>query len=336
MRADGLGTDDTRTRPGWFRLAYVVVVVELFAFVAIITTPGRTTGTRVTGDQQLAMVSTNQPAPPFSARRPAPTTTAPPAPPPPPPPATTVPPAPVTTTPPVHPAPKPPPSPPPAHTAAATATHGILPPANPPANIAPKPNFLTACSGTTEDDSSGCVTTTVAAIDNGRGAEGLPGMTLPSNWNALTAQEQLYVATNLERTVRGLPPLTSMASALDQAAAEGAASGSDPSPPAGFPFSRWGSNWAGGVGNPLEAVYYWMYDDGPGSTNAECTPGNDSGCWGHRDVILLSLSCAPCVMGTGFAAHAWGGQPSWAELLVATSGSPAADFTWEQETPYLS
>ncbi len=336
MPDEGLGTVRTRRRPPWFRLAYVVVAVELLAFVAVVATPKTSTDAGGTRAVPLALTTTNQTAPPFSARRPVPTTTSPPAPPPPPP-TTTVPPVPVTTAPPAHPAPKPPPPPaPPAHTAAAAATHGILPPANPPVSIAPRPNFLTACSATTEDDSSGCVNTTLAAIDNGRGAEGLPGMALPSNWGALTPQQQLYVATNLERTVRGLPPLTAMATVLDQASLQGAASGSDPSPPGGFPFSRWGANWAGGVGNPLEAVYYWMYDDGPGSTNADCTPGNDTACWGHRDIILLSLACGPCVMGTGFAPHGWGGQPSWAELLVATSGSPAADFTWQQETPYLA
>ncbi len=227
------------------------------------------------------------------------------------------------------------------HTAPAKApakppAYPLLPPANPPASIPPQPDFLTSCASGGEDESSGCVAATLAAIDNGRRAEALPGMTLPSNWGALTPQEQLYVATNLERTVRGLPPLSSMAVALDQAAAQGAGAGDDPSPPAGFPFDRWGANWAGGVSNPLEAVYYWMYDDGPGSNNADCSADDSSGCWGHRDVILLSLACSPCVMGTGFDAAGWGGQPSWAEILVSTSGSPAADFTWDQETPYLS
>jgi hypothetical protein len=160
-------------------------------------------------------------------------------------------------------------------------------------------------------------------------------MVLPSNWSSLTSEQQLFVGTNLERTVRGLPALTAMATALDQAAGAGAATANDPSPPGGFPFVQWGANWAGGVGSPLEAIYYWMYDDGPGSSNADCTAGNPGGCWGHRDKILLSLSCSPCVMGTGFDPQGWGGQPSWAELLVGTSGSPATDFTWDQESPYL-
>jgi hypothetical protein len=213
--------------------------------------------------------------------------------------------------------------------------HAILPPANPPVSIPPQPNFLSACSATAYDDSSGCVSTTLAAIAHGRSAEGLPPLSLPGNWNALSPDEQLYVATNLERTVRGLPPLSAMATVLDAAASAGAASGIDPSPPGGFPALQWGANWAGGMGNPLEAVYYWMYDDGPGSSNADCSAGNPGGCWGHRDKILMSLSCSPCVMGTGFAVNGWQGQPSWAEILVGTTASPAVDFTWDEETPYL-
>jgi ribosomal protein L24E len=213
---------------------------------------------------------------------------------------------------------------------------GILPPGNPPANIAPSPNFLSYCSGSQYDDSSACVSTTLAAIANGREAEGLPGLVLPTNWSGLSPQEQMFVATNLERTVRGLAPLSGMASALDGAAAGGAAQSNDPQPPAGFPWSQWGSNWAGAVGNPLEADYFWMYDDGPGSSNIDCPQAGASGCWGHRDNILLGLACQPCEMGTGFDATGYQGYPGWAELLVDTSGSPALDFSWAQETPYLT
>jgi hypothetical protein len=213
---------------------------------------------------------------------------------------------------------------------------GILPPGNPPANIAPSPNFLSNCSGSHYDNSSGCVAATLAAIGVGRQAEGLPAMVLPTNWNSLTPAQQEFVVTNLERTVRGLAPLAGMASALDGAAAVGAAQSNDPSPPAGFPWSQWGSNWAGAVGNPLEADYYWMYDDGLGSSNIDCTHAGDAGCWGHRDNILLGLACTPCDMGTAFNGTGYQGYPGWAELLVDTSGSPGLDFSWAQETPYLS
>ena len=215
------------------------------------------------------------------------------------------------------------------------ATQGTLPPSNPPANIPPSPDFFQSCTGSRPDNSSACVNASLAAIDNAREQEGLPAMVLPSNWAQLTPQEQLYVATNLERTVRGLPPLTAMSSVLGQSAAGGAAGGYDPTPPSGFPASEWGSNWGGAIGNPLETVYLWMYDDGPGSSNIDCPQAGASGCWGHRDNVLINLPCQDCVMGTGFDATGWNGYPAWAELLVETSGSPAADFTWSQVTSYL-
>jgi hypothetical protein len=212
---------------------------------------------------------------------------------------------------------------------------GILPPGNPPANIAPSPNFLSDCSGSTYDDSPGCVNAVIQAIANGREQEGLPGMVLPTDWYQLSAQQQLFVATNLERTVRGLPPLTAMATALDASSSQGAAQSNDPSPPPGFPWTEWGSNWAGAMGNPLEAIYFWMYDDGLGSSNIDCQSAGAPGCWGHRDNVLLNLNCQPCDMGTAFDSTGYQGYPSWAELLVDTSGSPPVDFSWSQVTSYL-
>lgn len=209
------------------------------------------------------------------------------------------------------------------------ATRGILPPQEPPQNIAPQPNFLNSCSGSQYDDSNACVQATLAAIANGRAAEGLAPMTLPSDWDSLSPAEQLFVATNLERTVRGLPALTAMVAPLDQAATAGASSNTDPSPPSGFGFVQWGSNWAGAVGNPLEAVYYWMYDDGMGSSNIDCTAGNSSGCWGHRDNVLMQFAGTDLVMGVGYVATAYEGAPSWTELLVQATGPAPVDFSWQ-------
>ena len=211
-----------------------------------------------------------------------------------------------------------------------TKTAGTVPPNNPPQNIPPSPNFLSSCSGTQYDNSAGCTNAVLQAIANGRSHEGLGPMSLPSGWYSLTPAEQLFVATNLERADRGLTPLSGMATALDQSAVQGAQQSQDPEPPAGFPWSSWGSNWAGAVGNSLEAIYYWMYDDGLNSGNVDCTQSNTSGCWGHRDNILLSLHCQPCVMGTGLVATGYQGYPSWAEILVDTSGSPQLDFSWSQ------
>ncbi len=205
---------------------------------------------------------------------------------------------------------------------------GVLPPQDPPANIAPQPNFLASCSGLQYDDSSGCVGATLDAIANARRQEGLGPMTLPGDWGSLSPQQQLFVVTNLERTARGLGALVGMASALDQAATAGAAANGDPSPPPGFGFVRWGANWAGAVGNPLEAIYFWMYDDGPGSSNLDCTAGDPSGCWGHRDNVLLAISGPNCVIGTGYVAGAYRGTPSWTELLVEATGPAQLDFAY--------
>jgi hypothetical protein len=211
-----------------------------------------------------------------------------------------------------------------------TGTAGTVPPSNPPQSIPPSPNFLNSCSGSSYDNSAACTNAALAAIDNARAYEGLSGMGLPSDWYSLSATQQLFVATNLERQDRGLPVLSAMATALDQAATQGAAQSQDPEPPGGFPWSSWGSNWAGAVGNPLEAMYYWMYDDGLGSNNVDCTPSNTSGCWGHRDNVLMPLACAPCVIGTGYVGNGYQGYPSWAELLVDSSGNPQIDYTWAQ------
>ena len=155
-------------------------------------------------------------------------------------------------------------------------------------------------------------------------------MDLPTNWAQMSAAEQLFVVTNLERTVRGLPAFEGMSSALDQSSVSAASANTDPVPPAGFDASYWTSNWAGGVGSALESIYLWMYDDGPGSPNANCQGGDTSGCWGHRDDILASFSCSPCVLGAAVDSSSYDGEPSWAELMVDTSGAPALAFAWSQ------
>lgn len=160
-------------------------------------------------------------------------------------------------------------------------------------------------------------------------------MTLPTNWSSLSPAEQLFVSTNLERTVRGLAPLSAMATSLDVAADQAASTGRDPEPPAGFPSTEWGSNWTSPLGNPLEADYLWMYDDGLGSPNVDCSPSNPTGCWEHYRNVLLPLACTPCVMGAAWETTSQGAT-SMTELLVDTQGSPAPDFTWTQEQAYLS
>lgn len=150
-------------------------------------------------------------------------------------------------------------------------------------------------------------------------------MELPPDWSALSPAEQLFVATNLERTVRGLAPFEGIAAVLEPAAQAGANSASDPVPPAGFPSYRWTSNSGNGFGSPLEALYVWMYDDGAGSPNSDCNASDTGGCWGHRQNILAPFSCTPCVVGSADTPSA-----SWSELMADTSGTPELLFAWSR------
>ena len=205
---------------------------------------------------------------------------------------------------------------------------------DPASNILPTPDFSGACGPAGYNDSFGCILNVVAAIDNARDREGLPPMVLPTNWYSLDPEQQLFVATNLERTARGLAPLIAVATALAPAAALGVATSVDPTAPPGFPHTEVLSNWAGNVGNPLEAMYYWMYDDGLGSPNIDCSLSSPSGCWGHRHNLLAPLACNQCVMGGAFGTTVQGAT-GVTELIVETPGPIDVDFTWAMEQPYL-
>jgi len=193
-------------------------------------------------------------------------------------------------------------------------------PPPPAANIPPKPNFLRVCSTWSYDDSPACTHATLAAFDRARRAEGLPPLTLPGDWTTLSPARQLVALVNDERTVRGLGALPPAAASVVHAAAVGAVAGKDPSLPAS-PGRTWGAVWAGGAGSPLEAVYLWMYDDGPGpgAVNVACPRVGASGCWGHRDVILMSIHCPwgtpSLTVGAAFASTQ-SGVASWAALVV--------------------
>ena len=93
----------------------------------------------------------------------------------------------------------------------------------------------------------------------------------------------------------------------------------------------WESNWAWGTEPALGSDDGWMYDDGVGGPNGDCTSSNHSGCWGHRDNILTNFAkhfegCPAArqqvVMGTAHAATKIGGHPgqSFAELFAVGCG----------------
>ena len=116
--------------------------------------------------------------------------------------------------------------------------------------------------------------------------EGKPRFTLPRNFSHLSGSEQLFVLTNLERVVHGLWPLYGISPKLNRFALKGVYRGADPQLQASSSLA-WGSNWYSGVG-AIQATFSWMYDDGYGSQNIDCSRPGATGCWGHRANILGS------------------------------------------------
>jgi hypothetical protein len=200
---------------------------------------------------------------------------------------------------------------------AGASTLGTVPPADPSANcVAP-----------------GALSNPLASIDYCRAQEQVGPVTLPSNWSALTADQQMLVIINLERIGRGLAPIVGLNSQLDSLAQTGADDNTDPACPSSGIMGG-GGIWAA-VSSTLEADYLWMYYDGPGGSNEDCTSGNTSGCWGHRDNILIDLSGDRLIGGAGYAAGNWYGDNSYAFEMDFDPGSNYPDdaFTWSSELP---
>jgi hypothetical protein len=251
---------------------------------------------------------------------------------------------------------------------------GILPPLNPTANIAPKPDFYLSGRCTSigsgwrcpnpcvdkklkfpaYDDGQSCAAFVLRAVNAARAAEQVPAMVLPTNWQRLSAPEQLFVLADLERTARGLPPFLGLNRVLSQSAQRAALLAQDPQSAPGFAAGEDPDGAPGESGilalaqSTLEADYGWMYDDGWGgsvatTSNFDCTSALASSCWGHRDALLglvehvgVGLNCTTCEMGAGFAlVH---GHASFTGLLELPAGAPPPMyFTWAHNVvPYLA
>lgn len=198
--------------------------------------------------------------------------------------------------------------------AAQAATAGVVPPRNP----------ATDCN-------AGGSSSVIAGINSCRAAEGVGPLVLPSNWSSLTPVQQGFVLMNLERVNRGLPAIVGLNASLNGLASAGASRGADPSFPSG-PVSG-GGIWAGAY-SVLQADYLWMYVDGPGGDNLDCTSGNSSGCWGHRDIILWDRSGSTLVSGGGFATA--GGTDSLAYLVLSGYSTSNLTFSWAGELKYFA
>ncbi len=231
---------------------------------------------------------------------------------------------------------------------------GILPPKNPSRSLFPKPDFLSASSCVGGKDTATCNKVVLSAVKRARSLlEGLGPMAvyLPG-YEKLSRIEQLFVTANLERLARGLPAAGELSLTLDKIAEIGATHNEDPplsklprTLPGGAYWISAGADWASGFVNPLGSDYGWMYDDGPGSFNGDCTATYKAGCWGHRDNILGTYGrradCAGrafhLVMGTGYVAKDGYHQDGETELFVGVCGAMPTDtvFTWARAKQLL-
>ena len=213
-------------------------------------------------------------------------------------------------------------------------------------NIPPSPNFLSGCAASAV--STFCLGQEVEAIDNARAQEGVAPINIRlAAWRRLSSPQQLFVLANLERNARGLSPAVAMTAQLDRVAAIGAANTNDPiltgwTLTSGKHVVTWSSNWAGGVSG-LEADYFWMYSDGRGGYNVDCTAASSSGCWQHRENILMPMQANACggatpklVMGAAVTSAAQY-APSESEIFAEECGGVPKDvvFTWSRAVRLL-
>ncbi|HEY2665359.1 MAG TPA: hypothetical protein VGK51_00825 [Actinomycetota bacterium] len=215
----------------------------------------------------------------------------------------------------------------------ASATHI----ADPPQTVRANPDFTRVCAPSGLDSSATCIQSALEAIDHARAAEGVKAMVLPAGFASMTVAQQLFVAVNLERVDRGLPPFRGLTAGLNANAQRGADIANDPPDP-GKDYDVVDTEWAGGSSNGLDAVYGWMYDDGIGSGNLDCPKGGGAGCWGHRHGILDNFgTVGTLVMGAALNPTSDTGDdkggPSMAASLAITS-RPVAGYTyaWAQVT----
>ncbi len=202
---------------------------------------------------------------------------------------------------------------------------------DPRTNVPPVPDFTRVCTMEL-DDSPACINAVLAAINHAHALEGIRPMVLPSGFAQTSVADQLFVAVNLERVDRGLPPFVGLTAALDENAQRGADAANDPPDP-GKAYVLDDAEWAGGSSNGLDADYGWMYDDGFDSGNLDCLHRGARGCWGHRKGILDDFgSGANLVMGaavntTGDTHRGDSGGTSMA-VTLAVADAPARSLTY--------
>ncbi len=174
-----------------------------------------------------------------------------------------------------------------------------------------------------------CTNASLALLNAARASLAQPSYELPSGFASLTAAQQGFVLADLDRVLYGLPAVPGITGELSSEAMAGVLADADPEP-SGSGASAWTANWAGGYPNILLAYIGWMYDDGPGSANLDCTAAHPSGCWGHRHDILFQFDGSGALAMGVAAGTDPSGNPGYAMLLTQSDAAPTYTYTWTQ------
>ncbi len=204
---------------------------------------------------------------------------------------------------------------------------------NPPSNFKPGPlpsRCLSAPTGAT------CINAAVFYLDQARARLHQGPYKLPADFVKLAPDRQILILSNLDRSVYHLPAITGVTASLDKVARGGTPGNpgvrNDGDPVLTAAGVQTTSNWAVGFPNIVLAYEAWMYDDGPGSGNLDCTSSNHAGCWGHRQDVLTDF-VAPGSSAMGVAAgRDTGGRPSYAMLIAQghTTYTSGYSYRWTQ------
>jgi hypothetical protein len=197
-----------------------------------------------------------------------------------------------------------------------------------PSSNYPIRNMPSACDSA--PTGSDCVEAAVGYLNQARANLGQPPYSLPADFVSLTPIQQALILTNDDRVLYHLAPVSGVTDALDQDAAAGLTSDSDPQP-SSQNWYGYTSNASWGDVNMVAAYEGWMYDDGPGSDNVDCTASHPGGCWGHRHDILWQFGPGTLAMGAAAGTDS-SGNPAYTMLLIQGSPSynPAFTYTWAE------
>lgn len=229
-------------------------------------------------------------------------------------------------------------------------------------NIPANPNFSSVCLAD-GGNSNACTVATVQALDNARQQVGLGPIMLPTNWNQLTQQEQLFVLVDIARVDRGITPISGLNAQMDQNAQLSIPNGE---PPLNYIGSlNGGTELDAGDGlfsvasffvnssntglnstqvlTPLMAIYEIMYNNATIDPNygiLASTVNTGYSHWHARAMLLNNApfdvtSQSPLVAGAGYGNDTFEGAPypktlNFSFSQVVGGPPPSYIYTWQQ------